>query len=247
MTVVGLSVGRRDPRGASGGPDDHAGGRRQGDGAPERNHPRRPHRDAGIGLRHRSDKTGTLTRNETMVASTRNGGPCRSVSGTDTHRRGEFGSAMRMSTRPSTDRDQFARVATCNDAARTTMRMGRRVEGDRRRVPFMRWPARSCRCDRTLGRMDVDGRIPSRRDHRDMEVLDDDPWARPDHAKGALERILAMSVSQGTVDGGRRADADDWLRGRHRGARSAGARPRRASEPQNDLELNTAGPDGHWC
>ena len=68
MTVVG-PVGRRDPRGASAGPDDHAGGRRPGDGAPHRIIRRLPAIETlGSVPSSAAIRPGRLTRNEMMVA-----------------------------------------------------------------------------------------------------------------------------------------------------------------------------------
>ena len=163
-----------------------------------------------------TDKTGTLTRNEMMVASVATADHVYSVSGD--------GYAPEGSIRlDDADVDpgehklliEVARAAAlCNDAALHYHADGWKIEGDPMEGalhalaakimpdttdPFPEWT-----------RMDA---IPFDSNARYMATLHHDHAGNAEiHVKGAPERILAMCASQRTVEGGEAAlDADHWV------------------------------------
>ena len=153
-----------------------------------------------------SDKTGTLTRNEMMVATLAAQEHVYSVDGSGyapegTVRRGELatetaGHALLM---------EFARAAAlCNDAVLRGHTDGWRVEGDPMEGALMALAGKISgegpEPFREWARTDA---IPFDAAHRYMAVLHHDHEGHACiHVKGAPEAVLAMSTGQRTADGG---------------------------------------------
>ena len=199
-----------------------------------------------------SDKTGTLTRNEMMVASLATADHVYSVSGNGYAPTGSIrlGDA---DVDPAEHRllIEFARAAAlCNDAALHDHANGWRVEGDPMEGALHALAGKIMHnATEPLAGWTRTDSIPFDANHRYMAVLHHDHMGQAwIHAKGAPERILAMSVSQRTADGGAAAvDADHWLRQvdaiAAQGQRVLALAAR--SVPQYHLILNTADLDGH--
>ena len=156
-----------------------------------------------------TDKTGTLTRNEMMVAVS----PVRAMSGRSAAR------AMRRTAPISLEGaeidpghdaqlQEFARVsALCNDAVLREADQGWRIEGDPMEGALIAF----------AGKVTGDGpatfkgwqrrdAIPFDAAHRYMATLDRDPDGRGViHVKGGPEAILSLCADQRTGDGGTRA------------------------------------------
>ena len=153
-----------------------------------------------------SDKTGTLTRNEMMVATLATHEHVYSVGGNGYTPEG----AVRLG---ETDADpaehpvlmEFARAAgLCNDAVLHEHTNGWRVEGDPMEGALMALAGKISgegpEPFREWTRTDA---IPFDAAHRYMAVLHHDHEGHACiHVKGAPEAVLAMSVSQRTADGG---------------------------------------------
>ena len=199
-----------------------------------------------------SDKTGTLTRNEMLVATLVSDGTTHVVTGDgyapegSIRRAGDDGDAG-----DTAGLLEFARAAgLCNDAALRFHKDVWHVEGDpmegallalagkitkRGAAPFPEW-----------SRTDS---IPFDAAHRYMAVLHHDheghAWI---HAKGAPERMIAMCAVQRTADGGSAPiDPDCW----HARVEEIAAQGQRvlglAVRPvrQDHVVLNTTDLDGH--
>ncbi|MDH3663257.1 MAG: HAD-IC family P-type ATPase, partial [Alphaproteobacteria bacterium] len=198
-----------------------------------------------------TDKTGTLTRNEMMVASVATADQVCSVSGNGYAPEGSI-RLRDADLDPAEHRlliELACAAALCNHSALHDHPDGWKVEGDPMEgalhalagkimrngsVPFSSW-----------ARTDT---IPFDTNARYMAVLHHDHAGHAEiHAKGAPERILAMCASQRTADGGEeRLDPDHW--GREVEAIAAQGQRVLAlamrSVPQDHLVLNTADVDG---
>lgn len=198
-----------------------------------------------------TDKTGTLTRNEMMVASVATADNIYSVSGTGYAPEGNIrlGDAV---VDPAEHRllNELARAAAlCNDAALHDHPDGWRVEGDPMEGalhafagkilsdgdhPFSEWT-----------RTDV---IPFDANARYMATLHHDHRGNAEiHAKGAPERIIAMCRGQRSSDGGETPlDTDKWeqevLAIAAQGQRVLALAAR--AVPQDHLAMNTSDVDG---
>ncbi|MCG6858322.1 MAG: cation-transporting P-type ATPase [Salaquimonas sp.] len=158
-----------------------------------------------------TDKTGTLTRNEMMVASLATAEHVYSVSGDGYAPKGAIHLVDAEINPAEHERlAEFARAATlCNDAELHAHEDGWRVEGDPMEGALMALagkimgesPSQFASWTRTDA-------IPFDAGHRYMAVLHHDGQGKAwIHVKGAPERILAMCPHQRTVDGGT-ADMD---------------------------------------
>ncbi|HYW75739.1 MAG TPA: cation-transporting P-type ATPase [Gammaproteobacteria bacterium] len=164
-----------------------------------------------------TDKTGTLTRNEMMVASLATADGVYVVSGTGYAPEGSIrlGDAVVNPTKHGVLVELARAAALCNDAALHYHAEGWKIEGDPMEgalhalagkiMPdgphaFQEWT-----------RTDV---IPFDANARYMATLHRDHKGNAEiHAKGAPERILAMCASQMTADGGQTPlDSDHWAR-----------------------------------
>lgn len=162
-----------------------------------------------------SDKTGTLTRNEMMVASVAAAGRVWEVIGEGYAPTGTVrhdGTEVAPADEPRLH--DFARIAgLCNDAVLREDASTWRIEGDPMEGALMAF----------AGKVTGDGASPftgwQRRDavpfdaaHRYMATLDQGPDGQGViHVKGAPEAILSLSKDQRTADGGTEAlDTDQW-------------------------------------
>lgn len=162
-----------------------------------------------------SDKTGTLTRNEMMVASVAGAGRVWEVIGEGYAPTGTVrhdGTEVAPADEPRLH--DFARIAgLCNDAVLREDASTWRIEGDSMEGALMAF----------AGKVTGDGASPftgwQRRDavpfdaaHRYMATLDRGPDGQGViHVKGAPEAILSLSKDQRTADGGTEAlDTDQW-------------------------------------
>jgi magnesium-transporting ATPase (P-type) len=162
-----------------------------------------------------SDKTGTLTRNEMMVASVAAAGRVWEVIGEGYAPTGTVrhdGTEVAPADEPRLH--DFARIAgLCNDAVLREDASTWRIEGDPMEGALMAF----------AGKVTGDGASPftgwQRRDavpfdaaHRYMATLDQGPDGQGViHVKGAPEAILSLSKDQRTADGGTEAlNTDQW-------------------------------------
>jgi len=162
-----------------------------------------------------SDKTGTLTRNEMMVASVAAAGRVWEVIGEGYAPTGTVrhdGTEVAPADEPRLH--DFARIAgLCNDAVLREDASTWRIEGDPMEGALMAF----------AGKVTGDGASPftgwQRRDavpfdaaHRYMATLDRGPDGQGViHVKGAPEAILSLSKDQRTADGGTEAlNTDQW-------------------------------------
>ncbi len=162
-----------------------------------------------------SDKTGTLTRNEMMVASLAAAGHIYSVGGSGYAPEG----AVRWREADAHPDEhavlmEFARAAgLCNDAMLHAHGAGWRVEGDPMEGALMALAGKITREGgepfRQWTRTDA---IPFDTAHRYMAVLHHDQEDRACiHVKGAPEAVLALCADQRAADGGAQPlDADHW-------------------------------------
>lgn len=128
-----------------------------------------------------TDKTGTLTRNEMMVATV--------VTNEGTFTIAGDGYAPEGAIKPSGNLGQIATAAAlCNDAHLHLRNGIWMVEGDPMEGALLAF-ARKAGGDRVARRLDA---IPFDSRHRFMAVLTDGPQGRLIHVKGAPERILRM-------------------------------------------------------
>ncbi len=199
-----------------------------------------------------SDKTGTLTRNEMMVATLATGDHIYSVAGSGYAPEGSIRLAdAEIDPAEHNQLVEFARAsALCNDAVLHSHEDGWRVEGDpmegalralagkimrQAPEPFADWT-----------RTDA---IPFDANHRYMAVLHHDHEGHAEiHVKGAPERILVMCAAQRAADGGVQAiDTDYW----HKQIDEIAAQGQRVlalatrSVPQEHVILNATDLDGH--
>ncbi len=198
-----------------------------------------------------TDKTGTLTRNEMMVASVATADQVCSISGDGYAPEGSI-RLREADVDPAEHRllIELARAAAlCNDAALHDHPEGWKVEGDPMEGalhalagkimrdgsdPFSEWT-----------RTDT---IPFDANARYMATLHHDHAGRAEiHAKGAPERLLSMCASQRTAGGGEAPlDPNHW----NREVETIAAQGQRVlalavqSVPQDRLVLNTADIDG---
>ncbi|WP_054007437.1 HAD-IC family P-type ATPase [Cypionkella psychrotolerans] len=128
-----------------------------------------------------TDKTGTLTRNEMVVAAAQTPDGAFVVSGA--------GYAPEGVIEPSGDLARLARAAAlCNDAALHQRNGIWTVEGDPMEGALLAF-ARKVGGDHSARRLDA---IPFDSRHRFMAVLTETPEGRLTHVKGAPERVLRM-------------------------------------------------------
>lgn len=199
-----------------------------------------------------SDKTGTLTRNEMMVATLAAGDHIYSVAGSGYAPEGHIRLAdAEIDLAAHNQLVEFARAsALCNDAALHSHEDGWRVEGDPMEGALQALAGKIMRqapepfADWT--RTDV---IPFDANHRYMAVLHHDHEGHAEiHVKGAPERILVMCAGQRAADGGVQAiDTDYW----HKRIDEIAAQGQRVlalatrSVPQEHVILNATDLDGH--
>jgi calcium-translocating P-type ATPase len=128
-----------------------------------------------------TDKTGTLTRNEMVVAAAETAEDVFAVDGE--------GYAPEGAITPAGDLTRLARAAAlCNDAALTCKDGVWTVEGDPMEGALLAF-AGKVGGDHAARRLDA---IPFDSRHRFMAVLTDGPLGRVTHVKGAPERVLRM-------------------------------------------------------
>lgn len=128
-----------------------------------------------------TDKTGTLTRNEMMVASAETSEGSFTVAGD--------GYAPLGAVTPAGDLSRLARAAAlCNDAALHARANKWTVEGDPMEGALLAF-AGKVGGDRSARRLDA---IPFDSRRRFMAVLVDGVWGRTIYVKGAPERVLRM-------------------------------------------------------
>ena len=128
-----------------------------------------------------TDKTGTLTRNEMVVAAAETLGGSFIIAGE--------GYAPEGAITPAGDLASLARAAAlCNDAALTCKDGVWTVEGDPMEGALLAFAGKvgGDHAARRLGAIPFDSR------HRFMAVLTDGPLGRVTHVKGAPERVLRM-------------------------------------------------------
>jgi magnesium-transporting ATPase (P-type) len=128
-----------------------------------------------------TDKTGTLTRNEMMVAAAETAEGIFAIGGE--------GYAPEGAMTPAGDLSRLARAAAlCNDASLHRKDAIWMVEGDPMEGALLAFAGKVA-CDHTARRLDA---IPFDSRHRFMAVLTDGPQGRVIHVKGAPERVLRM-------------------------------------------------------
>jgi len=198
-----------------------------------------------------SDKTGTLTRNEMMVASLAAAEHLYTVGGSGYAPEG----AVRWREADAHPDEhavltEFARAAgLCNDAMLHAHEAGWRVEGDPMEGALMALAGKITREGaepfRQWTRTDA---IPFDAAHRYMAVLHHDHEGRACiHVKGAPEAVLALCADQRATHGGTEPlDTDRW----HRNVEELAAEGQRViavaarAVPQDHTILNTADLDG---
>ncbi len=199
-----------------------------------------------------SDKTGTLTRNEMMVAALATANHILSVEGSGYAPEGDIRLAdAKIDPNEHNQLVEFARaLALCNDAALHSHEDGWRIEGDPMEgalqalagkimrdapEPFANWTRTDC--------------IPFDAKHRYMAVLHHDHEGHAEiQVKGAPERILAMCSAQRSADGGVEAVDTDYWQKRIDEIASQGERVlalATRSVPQDHVVLNTLDLEGH--
>lgn len=198
-----------------------------------------------------SDKTGTLTRNEMMVATVATGSHAYTVEG-DGY--APEGTIRLEETERTTENDpilpEIARAAAlCNDAVLHAHETGWRVEGDPMEGALQALAGKIMRTGvEAFSEWTRTDSIPFDASHRYMAVLHHD---HEGHAfinvKGAPERIIQMCADQRTPDGGTQPlDPDYW----HAQVEAIAAQGQRVlalatrSVPQPHVVLNTADLDG---
>lgn len=160
-----------------------------------------------------TDKTGTLTRNEMMVATVVAGGDLLTVDGGGYAPQGGFirdGAAHDASRDPALRRLALG-CALCNDAALRFHDGAWRVEGDPMEGALLAFAGKA---GVTLSAARLDA-IPFDSKHRFMATLHPDAdgeAGRMIFVKGAPERILEMCDSRRAGDGGRSPLDRDWWR-----------------------------------
>lgn len=199
-----------------------------------------------------SDKTGTLTRNEMMVATLASADHTYSVAGNGYAPEG----SIRLADADIDPAEhellvEFARASSlCNDAALRRHDEGWKVEGDPMEGALKALAGKIMRQESDpLADWRRTDTIPFDARHRYMAVLHHDheghAWI---HVKGAPERILAMCSGQRASDGSTCAvDADYWRKRMDdiaaQGQRVLALAARSAAPGQ--VVLNTADLDGH--
>ena len=130
-----------------------------------------------------TDKTGTLTRNEMVVAAVETALGAFSITGD--------GYAPDGAVRPQGDLAAIGLAAAlCNDAALSNRDGSWTVEGDPMEGALLAFAAKTGAADvAAWRRLDT---IPFESRHRFMAVLSDGPQGRLVHVKGAPERVLMM-------------------------------------------------------
>jgi magnesium-transporting ATPase (P-type) len=199
-----------------------------------------------------SDKTGTLTRNEMMVASLITSESAYSVTGIGYAPEGSvrLGDADVDPTEHKLLVEAARAAALCNDAALHMHEDGWRAEGDPMEAALKALAGKITRegPEPFAGWTRTDS-IPFDAAHRYMAVLHHDHEGHGlIQVKGAPERIIAMCARQRAADGHTQAlDIDYWERQVEavagQGQRVLGFATR--SVPQDHLVLNTADLDGH--
>ena len=202
-----------------------------------------------------TDKTGTLTRNEMMVASLATADHVYSVSGNGYAPDGQY-SARRCGCRPgrapTADRVRAGGRPVQRRGPARRMRMAGGSRAIRWRAPFMRWPARSWHSGPNPW-PDGHGRTasPSMRTIATWQSCTTTTRARPGStSKGAPERDPRHVCEPAD---GRRRRGGRWMpttgtdRSTPSPRRAARAGPRRAAGAPEHLVLNTRIWTGTWC
>lgn len=164
-----------------------------------------------------TDKTGTLTRNEMMVASVATAEHVYTISGNGYAPQGSIrlGDANVEPAEFGILVDLARAAALCNDAALHSHADGWRVEGDPMEGALQALAGKimpeGSASFANWARTDI---IPFDANSRYMATLHHDHAGRAEiHVKGAPERIIAMCSSQRATDGGEiPVDADHWAR-----------------------------------
>ena len=143
-----------------------------------------------------TDKTGTLTRNEMMVAAAETAAGSFSIAGE--------GYAPEGAVTPAGDLAQLARAATlCNDARLYRKDGAWAIEGDPMEGALLSF-AGKVGGDQSAKRLDA---LPFDSRHRFMAVLSESAAGRVTHVKGAPERVLRMCASVDHAHWHAKADA----------------------------------------
>jgi calcium-translocating P-type ATPase len=143
-----------------------------------------------------TDKTGTLTRNEMMVAAAETAAGSFSIAGE--------GYAPEGAVTPAGDLAQLARAATlCNDARLYRKDGAWAIEGDPMEGALLSF-AGKVGGDQSAKRLDA---LPFDSRHRFMAVLSESAAGRVIHVKGAPERVLRMCASVDHAHWHAKADA----------------------------------------
>ena len=199
-----------------------------------------------------SDKTGTLTRNEMMVAALATADHTFSVSGTGYAPEGDI-RLDGADIDPAEHRllAEFARAAVlCNDAVLRDHVDGWEVDGDPMEGALLALAGKVMRSEsHPFARWTRTDSIPFDANHRYMAVLHHDHEGRACvNAKGAPERILAMCASQRAADGETAPlDTDFW----HRKVDAIAAQGQRVlalatrAVPEGQSALNPKDLEGH--
>jgi magnesium-transporting ATPase (P-type) len=174
-----------------------------------------------------TDKTGTLTRNEMVVASAVTTGGVATVTGAGYAPVGEFRPVDGAGTTDDRVLPELARAAAlCNDAALREHSGDWAVEGDPMEGALLAFAGKAgldVRAERARwARTDV---IAFDARHRYMASLHHDHEGRAGiFVKGAPERVLAMCNAQRTADGGTAPLAAEWWQARAGGIAAGGQR-----------------------
>ena len=199
-----------------------------------------------------SDKTGTLTRNEMMVATVATADHVYTVAGSGYSPEG--GIHLADAEINPTEHDQlleFARAsALCNDAALHSHYDGWHVEGDPMEGALHALAGKIvCETPEPFTHWSRTDSIPFDASHRYMAVLHHDHNGHAEiHVKGAPERIIAMCAAQRSADGGTEAVDTDYWHKRIDEIASQGQRVLALATrtvPQEHIVLNTADLDCH--
>ena len=199
-----------------------------------------------------SDKTGTLTRNEMMVATVATADHVYAVAGVGYAPEGGIRLAdAEVDPAEHNQLVEFARAAAlCNDAALHSHEDGWRVEGDPMEGALQALAGKIMRqAPEPFADWTRTDSIPFDASHRYMAVLHHDHEGHAEiHVKGAPERILAMCAAQRAADGTTEAvDTDYW----HKRIDEIASQGQRVlalatrSVLQDHVILNTTDLDGH--
>ncbi len=182
-----------------------------------------------------TDKTGTLTRNEMMVAAAETAEGGFSVAGEGYAPRGAI---TRLDGGPAGDLARLGLAAAlCNDAALLDRAGDWTVEGDPMEGALLAF-AGKIGGDMTARRLDA---IPFDSRHRFMAVMTEGPFGRLVHVKGAPERVLRMCRGINLDDWHERAEA---LARRGMRVLALAERTESGTQSGTGTRLDSAGLDG---